>query len=143
MNLNSLMKDVAVAEAFERKAPDGHYFLGAESCASCHQTEYEIWMETPHAHAFATLVEAGSDALPECYMCHVTGHADPSGYDPRVVDARGFVNVQCEVCHDKGSRHSRDGDYGAELLMEGCARCHDEENSPDFHPEVYWRMIEH
>ena len=124
-------------------SPDGHYYLGAENCASCHAREFEIWNETPHAHAFQTLVAAGTEALPECYGCHVTGHGDPIGYDPGYDGETRLVNVQCEVCHDKGSRHSRDGEYGRSLLKESCAKCHDLDNSPDFDLEIYWLMMEH
>ncbi|MGH2570926.1 MAG: multiheme c-type cytochrome [bacterium] len=142
-NLNDLLRLSAAGGGPAGASPDGHYYLGAESCVSCHVREYEIWSETPHAHAFETLVLKGQEALPECYRCHVTGHGDPIGYDPAVESARRLVNVQCEVCHDKGSRHARDGSYGRSLLMQSCAGCHDPANSPDFDPEVYWLMMEH
>jgi len=143
-NLNELFKVTVVQKAAGgRKSPDGHYYVGVSNCAGCHQTEYEIWRETPHAHAFATLVDRGSDAMPECFQCHVTGANDPAGYDPSIEQAKGLVNVQCEVCHDKGSAHSRDGSYGKNLLQQSCAKCHDPENSPEFDPEVYWLMMEH
>ena len=87
--------------------------------------------------------EDQADALPECYGCHVTGHGDPAGYDPTVAGSESLLDVQCEVCHDKGSRHTRDGGYGSSLLMETCVSCHNPENSPDFDLEVYWLMMEH
>jgi hypothetical protein len=142
-NLNALMKEQAVARAQERRAPDGHWYVGAESCAGCHEREYGLWLETPHSSAFATLELAGTEALPECFGCHVTGHGDPAGYSPYAEGSPTLVNVQCEVCHGKGTTHARDGSYGSALLMNSCRRCHDSENSPDFDPEVYWRMIEH
>jgi hypothetical protein len=142
-NLNDLMRIQAATGKALQSSADGHYYLGVESCASCHEREYEIWRETPHAHAFQTLVTAGQEALPECYGCHVTGHGDPIGYDPAVDGDARLVNVQCEVCHDKGSRHSRDGDYGRSLLMNACGQCHDPDNSPDFDAEIYWLMMEH
>jgi hypothetical protein len=142
-NLNDLMKEQAVETARDRQAPDGHWYVGAESCAGCHQREYGLWLETPHSSAFQTLVQAGTEALPECFACHVTGHGDPSGYAPSAGGTPGLANVQCEVCHGKGTTHARDGTYGASLLMKSCRSCHDPANSPDFDPEVYWRMIEH
>lgn len=143
-NLNELFKITVVQKAAGgRKSPDGHYYVGVTNCAGCHKSEYEIWKETPHAYAFATLVQRGSDAMPECFQCHVTGANDPAGYDPAVEQAKELVNVQCEVCHDKGSAHSRDGNYGKNLLGQSCAKCHDAENSPDFDPKVYWLMMEH
>ncbi|MGQ0721440.1 MAG: multiheme c-type cytochrome [Candidatus Eiseniibacteriota bacterium] len=142
-NLNDLMKEQAVAKAQERRAADGHWYVGAESCAGCHEREYGLWLETPHSSAFQTLEIAGTEALPECFGCHVTGHGDPAGYSPHAQGSPALVNVQCEVCHGKGTTHARDGSYGAALLMNSCRGCHDAENSPDFDPEVYWRMIEH
>ncbi len=143
-HLNEVTKVSAVSSAAGgRRSADGEYFVGVSNCASCHAKEFEIWSETPHAHAFATLVDRGADALPECARCHVTGAADPVGYNPGIEAARSLVNVQCEVCHDKGTLHARDGSYGRNLGMNACVSCHDPENSPDFDPEVYWRMIEH
>lgn len=140
-NLNAAMAKDHVAAAAERVSPDGHYFLGAESCATCHPREFQIWKETPHSIAFATLVDAESESLPECFQCHVTGNAENAGYDPRWKGAADLVNVQCEACHDQGSRHARDGSYT--VPTETCVRCHNPENSPDFDPEIYWLMIEH
>jgi hypothetical protein len=142
-NLNELMKEQAVANAQELRAPDGHWYVGVENCASCHEREYGLWLETPHSTAFATLEDAGTEALPECFGCHVTGHGDPAGYHPAAEGSPALINVQCEVCHGKGTTHARDGSYGEALLMNACRRCHDAQNSPDFDPEVYWRMIEH
>lgn len=143
-HLNELAKIEVVQEfAGGRRTPDGHYYLGAENCASCHPRETEIWRETSHAHAFATLQENAAESLPECYVCHVTGAKDAAGYDPRYDQASALVNVQCEMCHDMGSRHARDGSYGKARLMNACLQCHDPENSPEYEPDVYWKMIEH
>lgn len=142
--LNEISKITVVTKAVGgRKSPEGHYYVGAQSCASCHAPQFEVWQETPHAHAFATLKEKHAEALPECFKCHVTGAGDPAGYDPSYDQAHELQNVQCEVCHDKGSTHARDGSYGKSLLYQSCAKCHDTENSPDFDAEIYWRMIEH
>ena len=142
-NLNETLRENRPPRLAERKARDGHYYVGATACAECHAREYEIWQETPHASAFDTLVLHQSDALPECYGCHVTGSGDPVGYHPTQEQAESLLGVQCEVCHDKGTRHARDGSYGKSLLMDSCVTCHDEANSPEFDPHVYWLMMEH
>lgn len=141
-NLNDLAREAADGSLAAAGPGDGQYFVGVEECGSCHRQEYRIWSETPHAHAFESLTEAGRESLPECYQCHVTGHGDPTGYFPQRKSPE-LANVQCEVCHDRGSLHARDGSYGRGLLMKACARCHDSTNSPLFDPEVYWLMIEH
>ena len=142
-NLNEMLKVEAVKTAQGRAAPDGTYYIGATACGSCHRSEHEVWAETAHSHAFQTLVDARSEALPECFRCHVTGADDPAGYSPGMSEPTALQNVQCEVCHGKGSHHSRDGTWGSSLKRQVCARCHDAANSPDFDLDVYWRMIEH
>jgi hypothetical protein len=142
-NLNELLKEESVRSVRGAASSDGSYFVGAKTCGDCHAQEHQIWAETRHASAFSTLVLAGSENLPECYRCHVTGSDDPVGYAPGTKDAADLVDVQCEVCHGKGSHHSRDGAYGASLAHNACAKCHDPHNSPDFDHEVYWLMIEH
>jgi hypothetical protein len=142
-NLNEEMRTRTRQQQTSRRSGDGHYYVGVENCASCHRHEYEVWTDTPHSTAFRTLREREKESLPECYGCHVTGNTDPAGYDPFLTDAASLVNVQCEVCHGKGSGHARDGSFGRGLLMDSCRNCHDDENSPDWDPEVYWRMIEH
>jgi hypothetical protein len=142
-NLNASLTRESVQTVAERASEDGQYYVGAENCRECHPREFELWMETPHADAFNTLIQAKSEALPECFSCHVTGSRDDAGYDPTQAGADELINVQCEVCHDKGSRHARDGTYGKSLLMDSCVRCHDSEFSPNWDPEVYWLMIEH
>lgn len=140
--LNELLRETAVTTAIQNSDASGQYYVGVENCRGCHLREYRLWAETPHAHAFEALVDAGREALPECYRCHVTGADQPSGYLPQK-QSPDLANVQCEVCHDRGSLHARDGSYGRSLLMNSCSRCHDSTNSPLFDPEVYWLMIEH
>ena len=109
--------------------------MGAESCKSCHQAEYDAWLQTPHATAFATLAEADAWDDPECVGCHVTGVADKHHIgDPNI--SPDVWNVQCEECHGAASEHARDGTY----LGSGestCKRCHDAQNSPNFDYELY------
>ena len=142
-NLNDMLKEEAVRTAQHHAAEDGSYYVGASKCADCHAREFQVWSETKHAHAFETLRAVSSDALPECYRCHVTGAGEAGGYMPGVDETSSLVNVQCEVCHGKGSHHSRDGAWGRGLLQQACAKCHDAANSPEFDAETYWQMIEH
>ena len=111
--------------------PSGATFVGASKCGECHTKAFEIWKDTPHAHAFESLDPVhqrhgyerlhgiARDFDPECLSCHVTGW-DPEEY---VRFQSGFVNEQfaaddsekllqalmagsqCENCHGPGSRH--------------------------------------
>jgi len=111
--------------------PSGASFEGADKCGECHSKAYEIWKDTPHAHAFESLdpehKRNGYERLngvprmhdPECLSCHVTGW-NPQEY---IRYRSGFLNDdcaeteaerclqallsgnQCENCHGPGSRH--------------------------------------
>ena len=111
--------------------PSGASFVGASKCGECHTKAFDIWKNTPHAHAFERLNPAlerkGFERLrgvnksfdPECIACHVTGW-NPEEY---LRYETGFINEefaaddaekqlqgllagnQCENCHGPGSRH--------------------------------------
>ena len=111
--------------------PSGAIYVGAAKCGECHTKAYEIWKNTPHAHAFESLDPSfkrkGFERLhgvnksfdPECIACHVTGW-DPKEY---LRYESGFLNEefaaddaekqlqgllagnQCENCHGPGNRH--------------------------------------
>jgi nitrate/TMAO reductase-like tetraheme cytochrome c subunit len=109
--------------------------LGAESCRTCHTPQYDSWIQTPHATAFATLAEADSWDDPKCIGCHVTGVADKHFVNDVNV-APEIWNVQCEECHGLGFQHARDGSYVG-LGEATCRKCHDADNSPEFEYELY------
>jgi hypothetical protein len=74
-------------------APRAHDPIGAETCKACHPAAYEIWRESAHARAHASLPERQrSDA--RCTGCH-----DPLG-------ERGS-GVSCEACHGNGQLYAR------------------------------------
>ena len=156
----------------------GQKFIGSAKCGECHTTAMDIWEGTPHAAATEHIVrppmERGDIARhfdPECISCHVTGW-NPQEFYPY---ASGYLSLQesehltgagCENCHGPGSGHAAaeaDGSTVAaelreqlrdsmklplEKAREQCMKCHDLDNSPDFHEEdafedVYWPEVEH
>jgi len=154
----------------------GHTFVGSETCADCHSEAYEVWENSRHSHATATLehpperYEVPRHYDPECLACHVTGW-NPELYLPYKSGYLGLEktpnmkSVGCENCHGPGSHHvasqNGEGDFTSEqtsmfvdqmrLPLESardtCLKCHDLDNSPDFHAkgafEKYWEEIEH
>jgi hypothetical protein len=126
------LKDTAIVKS-DRAVPhpSGASFVGAGKCAECHTKAFEIWKNTPHAHALESLdpvhQRTGHERLngilrsfdPECLSCHVTGW-DPQEY---IRFQSGFIHAtfadeasekgleellagnQCENCHGPGSRH--------------------------------------
>ena len=128
----------------------------------------------PHTHATDSLVNPNQRSAiprhfdPECLSCHVTGW-NPQKYFPY---ASGYLDLKasnhlhmngCENCHGPGSAHvAAEEDGGDTALMTRlreqlrltkkqaetqCMKCHDHDNSPDFHVkgafETYWKRVEH
>lgn len=172
-------QDQLQAEGFERlgifsqPAPHNDKFVGSKACQECHESEFEVWNESGHAHAFATLTDAKPPRHfdPECLSCHVVGW-EPQQYAPIDSGFASFektphlINVGCENCHGPGGAHvalekqaeAGDSDVDEDLQetlydrmrvteeqasQDTCIRCHDLDNSPDFEFEKYWSEIEH
>ncbi|WP_231845643.1 multiheme c-type cytochrome [Rhodopirellula baltica] len=156
--------------------PSGEQFVGAEACGKCHTTAYDIWEGSAHFEATEHLVNPGERGDvsrhfdPECISCHVTGW-NPQGYYPYV---SGYLGLEvsshlhgngCENCHGPGAAHTKaeEADSGVsdeekarlreamklplDEAREACMKCHDLDNSPDFHADGafddYWAEIEH
>ncbi len=111
--------------------PSENTYVGTEKCGECHTKAYEIWKNTPHAHATDSIVTPAERSSiprhfdPECLSCHVTGW-EPQKMFPI---ASGYLGLDqtphmtqngCENCHGPGSRHvaAESGDItaGEELL---------------------------
>ena len=153
------------------KHPSGREFAGSQSCGECHTKAFEIWSNTPHAHATQTLVDLDPPRHydPECVSCHATGW-EPQKYVPFV---SGFDSLEttplltangCENCHGPGADHVQ-AELGElnlpdaeieklrmamrlplERAEQTCLQCHDHDNSPDFEKlgfEHYWQEVEH
>jgi hypothetical protein len=118
-------------------------FLGQAACVSCHEDPHDVWQETKHSHAWATLEAKNKTFDPECVSCHVTGYAQPGG--SIIGKTQGFENVQCEACHGPGSLHAADPDADdlihREVHKETCIGCHDPANSPRFDYDKYIPLI--
>jgi hypothetical protein len=150
----------------------GREFIGSETCADCHSSAHEVFEKTPHAHALKTLMKLDPPRHfdPECVSCHVTGWQTQQ-YFPYET---GYLSVKktpemrangCENCHGPGQRHALaeaedikvTKDERAKLRLDlrvtskeardGCLKCHDLDNSPDFHLsgafEKYWKKVKH
>ena len=158
--------------------PSGEKYVGTAACGQCHESALDVWKDSPHAHATVSIVSPPEDRGdvprhfdPECLSCHVTGW-NPQGYYPyetgyvALEPSRHLHGSGCENCHGPGAGHAaaeRD-DSGAsdeekarlrkamqlpyEKAKEHCMKCHDLDNSPDFHQpnafeDEYWPQVEH
>jgi hypothetical protein len=134
---------------FEHKL-SGERFLGAETCKRCHVKQYDQWAGTPHAHAFASLdkpVEGKPKAV-ACVNCHTTGAGQDGGFvadatkpDFRPASKPDLADVQCEVCHFKGTEHTRSGKV--EMAEANCRTCHTPEWSPKFDFQTALLAVKH
>ncbi len=98
-------------------------YLGAESCASCHQAQYAAWKATPHAKAFATLKTSGKESTPACVSCHVTGFGQPGGFQSAATTPT-MTDVQCESCHGRGTEHDMFAAQHSAPAESVCVVCH-------------------
>jgi cytochrome c554/c'-like protein len=124
---------------------EGEY-VGDGACAACHTQEAARWRATPHASAFASILERRRQGVPLCVSCHVTGYGQPTGY--RSIEDLSRRHVQCESCHGPGSRHLALPVKGTIVSVpqeEDCMECHDPRHSEMTHenfPE-YWLRVLH
>jgi len=80
-------------------------YVGVDACTKCHEDSRQVWNETSHARAYATLSSAYKEFNLDCVSCHVTGYDRPGGSTVTHVD--GLKNVQCEACHGPGQNHAQ------------------------------------
>jgi hypothetical protein len=119
-------------------------YVGSERCAQCHARVHEMWSETLHGNALATLEAIGQGTNSECLPCHTVGYGEEGGFVDRAT-TNALANVGCEDCHGPGRDHVMNvadeslrppKDISAEL----CGRCHTGEHQPNFDQ---WQMSAH
>jgi hypothetical protein len=141
-----LVKGANLLETYPRYfLPGGLKYTGSKSCKPCHEYEYGKWSTKAHAHAYATLEQAGSAFDPECVVCHVVGLRYESGFvsEPETEDLK---DVGCEICHGPGSEHIKTlGKAETTKPKLDCTDCHTPETSGEYtgKEEVYFEKIIH
>ncbi len=117
-------------------------YSGSQACGVCHETQYETWELTKHAHAFSTLVKHGADTNGECVSCHVVGFAQEGGFD-LATKARELENVGCESCHGRGGPHLSPGAVANGDYQSACLGCHDTKHSLGFEYATFLPKVSH
>jgi len=128
---------------FKIDPPSNLTFTGNDDCAICHNKIFRHWAETHHASAYETLVRVEHEYDPECVSCHTIGLHYYTGFET-IESTPKMKGVGCESCHGPGSNHkeTQSKDYGS-VNADSCVTCHEDEHSPDFQFEEYWRKIVH
>jgi hypothetical protein len=141
-----LVKEANLIEKIPRfTLPNGLEYTGSKSCKGCHKYEDDKWSTKSHAHAYATLEEDGSEADPECVVCHVVGLKYEGGF-VSVQETGNLKDVGCEVCHGPGSEHIKSlGDVKTAEPKQECVDCHTPDNSANYagNEELYFEKIIH
>lgn len=123
----------------------GYRIAGVSRCRACHAADCAAWDETPHAHAWETLVAEGAHVDSYCQQCHTTGYGEPGGFRS-VQSTTQQVAVGCESCHGPSLAHAEEPTRHTAYYQTAagqCVRCHDHENSPHFEYDAYWAQITH
>ena len=124
-----IIRDRNLVETHPRyPLPNGLKYVGSQACKSCHESEYEKWHETSHAHAYKTLVDVGSQFDPECVVCHVVGMDYESGF-VSAEETGHLKNVDCENCHGPGLEHVENPLAEFAEPRSTCLDCHTPEHS--------------
>lgn len=114
---------------------EGWTYATTTSCVPCHSEQAAQWQTTPHATAFATLVDSGHAREPACMGCHMTSFLMPGG-PQNMESAIHFENVGCEACHGPSSAHvsSIDKRRGTSRTVDPviCLGCHTPDQSDSF-----------
>ncbi|HLV79704.1 MAG TPA: multiheme c-type cytochrome, partial [Chthonomonadaceae bacterium] len=79
-------------------------YAGQDRCQGCHASASHVALASAHAHAYATLVQRGSEYDPECLRCHTVGYGARDGFVNLQATPR-LAGVQCESCHGRGTEH--------------------------------------
>jgi hypothetical protein len=124
------------------KTPGADQYVGSETCGACHAAQYQQWLTTQHAHAFATLQRVQKDATPECVQCHVVGYSRPAGYVNAQMSPK-LQNVGCEACHGYGTRHEMLAKTGGKVSEAVCMSCHKAANDPGWNYAAKLPRVSH
>lgn len=125
-----------------QRKPNERFYVKAEACVGCHVAQAEFWRNTPHGHAWDTMIREESTQDVECIGCHTVAWLGPNGFD-RPDQVAGHENVQCENCHGPGSAHARGSGFIDPGTIIGnademkCEECHNSQHSPGFRRDTY------
>ncbi len=127
-------------------AGSGRY-VGSETCAGCHEQEYnnyKKYSKKAHSARSVTIMapKLTAEEIKECYHCHATGYGQPGGFES-LEKTPGMANAGCEVCHGPGADHAESGGdtslIKGKLEVKDCETCHNSErvSAFDYKPLIF------
>jgi hypothetical protein len=139
-----ILAEQAVEEKPAEAAEEAVKYVGDKKCKPCHGKVFKAWEGTPHAKAFASMLDSvGVDE--NCLPCHTVGYGKPGGFVDTTTTAH-LKDVQCESCHGPGSMYmklpimkDREKALANGMILPDealCKSCHTEKESPEFDMEA-------
>jgi hypothetical protein len=140
-----------VKEAKDKPPPDWNLtpippqYDTAEGCGKCHTEQYNAWLKTRHAHAYASIKRSGRQDDPECLLCHTMGLGRKGGF-VSMAGTPALGRVTCQACHiltvdHVGKKVKQEPDIYINSRL--CMSCHGPVQSPGFDYFVYKPKIVH
>ena len=126
-----------------KPASGGTPYYSSRLCRVCHREQYQDWLNSGHARAMKTLVDAES-VTPDCLPCHSESYRRLK--EARVPKASDTSGVECATCHADALPHGmarRNVAKKTRVDPKLCLQCHDDEYSPDYDQETYFARISH
>ncbi len=141
---NSIIEEIFLQTLATRKNKfKKQIYATGTSCKTCHEKAHEIWQESRHSQAYATLKRVNKAFDPECLTCHTLAFNEPGGFVSEN-NTPELANVQCEICHGPGLEHAKDPKQGwSPNAAQACKKCHVKNHSPRFNFAEYWQRIQH
>jgi len=126
-------------------AAAGQSLAASASCLKCHAGDYNAWIGSRHARAFASLQETGFHVDSQCQKCHTSAFGMAGGFvSARRSGMSELAGVGCESCHGPSAAHVKDPKkHTPWAAIVQCVRCHNEENCPHFDYAASWEKIRH
>lgn len=128
---------VALGSQLKNSPSAGDKYVGAQTCATCHKTQYIAWANSAHAQATNPVLARPAESDSSCLSCHATR---PSA------EVQALSSVQCERCHGPGAGHSAKPAPGYGRIADkgsSCLACHTRAASPRFDLQSYWTRMKH
>lgn len=107
----------------------GEGYVGAETCAACHEEVVANFSKTAHATAPGWHLETG------CESCHGAGQAHADGDESAITNLGALLPREasevCIACHDQTKREFRSRHAVHDLADVGCTDCHNSHSTAD------------